>query len=55
MTKSHESKMLGKVRRWRERAYDADKAKGLPEGAEETDERARKLGLPVAGPHKASR
>jgi len=55
MTKSHESKMLAKVRRWRERAYEADKAKPLPERAEETDERARKLGLPVAGPHRAGR
>ncbi len=55
MTKSHESKMLAKVRRWRERAYEADQAKPLPERAEELGEQARKLDLPVAGPHKAGR
>ena len=55
MTKSHESKMLAKVRRWREKAHEADKTKSLPERAEELDERARKLGLPVAGLHKTSR
>lgn len=55
MTKSHESKMLTKVRRWRERAYEADQSQPLAERTEETDELARKLGLPVARPHKAGK
>ena len=55
MTKSHESKMLARVRRWRGKAYDADKAKPLAERAEESDELAQKLGLPVVRAHKAGK
>ena len=52
MTKSRESKMLHKVRRWREKAYEADKAKSSVKRAEEAEELARKLDLPVAQPDK---
>ncbi len=52
MTKYNESKMLTKVRQWRDKAYNADKAKPLPERMEEAEELARKLGLPLAQPHK---
>jgi hypothetical protein len=53
MIKSRESKMLDKVRRWRKKAYDADKAKPLAKRTEEAEELARKLDLPVAQTHKA--
>lgn len=52
MTKSRESKMLDKVRWWREKAYDADKSKALPKRTKETEELARKLDLPLAQAHK---
>jgi len=55
MTKSHDSKMLGKVRRWRGKAYEADQAKPLAERAGESDEAARKLDLPVVRAHRAAR
>ena len=55
MMTSHESKMLPKVRRWREKAYEADQSKPLAERAEETDELARELDLPVARPRKAGK
>lgn len=55
MTKSHESKMLPKVRRWREKAYEADQSKPSAERTEETDELARRLDLPVARPHEAGK
>jgi len=51
--KSRESKMLEKVRRWRKKAYEADKAKPLPKRAKEAEELARRLDLPVAQTHKA--
>ena len=52
MTKRRESKMLDKVRRWREKAFKADKAKPPAERTEETEELARKLELPLAPTHK---
>jgi hypothetical protein len=47
--------MLEKVRRWREKAYDADRAKPLPTRTEEAEQLARKLGLPLAQTNKADR
>jgi len=49
----HESTMLDKVRRWRKKAYDADKAKPPAQRTEETEELARRLDLPLAQMHKA--
>jgi hypothetical protein len=46
--KPRESKMLDKVRRWRKRAYEADKAKPLPKRTGEAEDLARKLDLLVA-------
>jgi hypothetical protein len=51
--KSRESKMLDKVRRWRKKAYDADKAKSPAQRTEEAEELARRLDLPLAPTHKA--
>lgn len=45
--------MLDKVRRWRRKAYDADKAKPPAKQTEEAEELARKLDLPLAPTHKA--
>jgi hypothetical protein len=53
MIKSRESKMLDKVRRWRKKAYDTDKAKPPAKRTEETEELARRLDLPLAQTHKA--
>jgi hypothetical protein len=53
--KSHESKMLAKVRHCRQKACGLDKAKSLPTRAEETEELARKLDLPLAQPHRTSK
>jgi hypothetical protein len=53
MIKSRESKMLNKVRRWRKKAYDADKAKPPVQRTEEAKELARKLDLPLAQTRKA--
>jgi hypothetical protein len=53
MIESRESKMLDKVRRWRKKAYDADKAKPPARRTEEARELARRLDLPVAQTHKA--
>jgi hypothetical protein len=53
MTKSRESKMLDKVRRWRKKAYDVDKAKPTAKRMEEAEELARKLDLPLPQTHKA--
>jgi hypothetical protein len=53
MMKSRESKMLNQVRRWRKKAYDADKEKPPAKRAEEAEELARKLSLPLAQTHKA--
>jgi len=50
---SRESKMLDKVRRWRKKAYDVDKARPPAKRAEEAEELARKLDLPVTQTHKA--
>jgi len=48
----HESKMLDKVRRWRKKAYDADKAKPPAKRTEEAEELARRLDLPLAQTRK---
>jgi hypothetical protein len=48
MTKPRESKMLDEVRRWRKKAYEADKAKRLSKRAKEAEKLAKKLDLPVA-------
>jgi hypothetical protein len=53
MIRSRESKMLDKVRRWRKKAYDADKAKPPAQRTEEAEELARKLDLPLTETHKA--
>jgi len=53
MTKSYESKMLSRVRRWRKKAYQADKAKPLSERAKEDEKVAREFGLPLVQTHKA--
>lgn len=53
MTKSHESKMLSLVRRWRKKAYQADKAKPLSKRAKEDEKLAREFGLPIVQTHKA--
>jgi hypothetical protein len=53
MIKSRESKMLGHVRRWRKKAYDADKTKSLSKRAREDEELAAKLDLPFIQTHKA--
>jgi hypothetical protein len=47
--------MLAKVRRWREKAYEADQAKPLPQRTQETEQVARKLDLPLAQAHKADK
>ena len=52
MTKPRESKMLDKVRQWREKAYKTDKAKPPAKRTEETEELARRLDLPLAQTHK---
>jgi hypothetical protein len=54
MTKPHESKMLDKVRRWRKKAYEADKGKPLPKRTKEAEELARKLDLPLARTQEAN-
>jgi hypothetical protein len=53
MTKSHERRLSGQVRRWLEKADDTDKSRPLPERTEQADELARRLGLPVARADKA--
>ena len=53
MTKSYESKMLSRVRRWRKKAYQADKTKPLSERAKEDEKVAREFGLPLVQTHKA--
>ena len=52
MIRSRESKMLHKVRRWRKKAYEADKAKPPAQRTEEAERLARKLDLPLAQPRK---
>jgi len=53
MTKSYESKMLSRVRRWRKKAYQADKSKPLSKRAKEDEKVAREFGLPLVQTHKA--
>jgi hypothetical protein len=53
MPESHESKMLDKVRRWRKKAYEADKAKSPAKRAEEAEKLARRLDLPLARTRRA--
>jgi hypothetical protein len=53
MMKPRESKMLGHVRRWRKKAYEADRAKPSSKRAKEDQELARKLNLPLIQMHKA--
>jgi hypothetical protein len=52
MIKSRESKMLDKVRRWRKKADDADKAKPPAKRTKEAEELARRLDLPLAQTRK---
>ena len=54
MTKSYESKMLSRVRRWRKKAYQADKVKTLSERTKKDEKVAREFGLPLVQTHKAS-
>ncbi len=53
MMKSRESKMLDKVRRWRKKAYDADKAKPLSKRAKEAEQLACRLDLPLLQTQKS--
>lgn len=48
MKKILQSKMLDEVRRWREKAYHADKAEPPAKRTEEAEELARRLDLPLA-------
>jgi len=52
MTRPAESKMLENVRRWRKKAYDADKAKPPAQRMKEAEELARELDLPLAQPRE---
>jgi hypothetical protein len=52
MTKSRESKMLDKVRRWRKKSYEADKTKPSPKRIKEDEEISRKFNLPLIVPHE---
>jgi hypothetical protein len=45
--------MLGYVRRWRKKAYEADKVKSLSKRTKEDEALARKLKLPLIQMHKA--
>jgi hypothetical protein len=47
MKKIDESKMLGKVRRWRKKAYDADKVKALTKRTQDAKKLARRRYLPL--------
>jgi hypothetical protein len=53
MMKSRESKMLGYVRRWRKKSYEADRAKPSSKRTKEDKELAQKLNLPLIQTHKA--
>ena len=53
MIKSRESKMLSRVRRWRKKAYLADKTKPLSKQAREDERLAREFDLPLIQTHKA--
>ena len=52
-SKSHESKMLSRVRHWRKDAYEADKGKPLSDRAKGDEKLAREFDLPLIQPHKA--
>ena len=52
MNKSRESKMLHSVRRWRKKAYEADKTKPFSKRVKENEEIAKKLNLPLDQVHK---
>ena len=54
MIKSRESKMLSRVRRWRKKAYQADKTKPLSERSKEDEKLAREFDLPLVQIHKSS-
>lgn len=54
MMESRESKMLSRVRRWRKKAYLADKTKPLSKQAKEDEKLAREFGLPLVQTHKAN-
>ena len=54
MIKSRESKMLSRVRRWRKKAYLADKTKPLSKQAREDERLAREFDLPLIETHKAN-
>lgn len=47
MMKSHESKMLSRVRQWRKDVHQADKTKPASKRTREDEEFARKFGLPL--------
>ena len=47
MMKARESKMLDKVRRWRRKAYEADKAASSLKQAKADEQMVQKLGLSV--------
>ena len=53
MNKPRESKMLDNVRRWRKKAYKADKAKSLSKRTKEEKEITLKFNLPLAKNHNA--
>jgi hypothetical protein len=53
MTKSYESKMLNRVRRWRKKAYQEDKTKPISERAREDKKLAQEFDLPLVQTHKA--
>jgi hypothetical protein len=52
MTKSRESKMLDRVRRWRKKSYETDKTKPSSKRVGEDEEIARKFTLPLIATHK---
>jgi phage portal protein BeeE len=51
MNKPRESKMLDNVRRWRKKAYEADKAKSLSKRIKEEKDIALKFNLPHVKNH----
>lgn len=53
-TKSYESKMLRQVRRWRKKAYEADKSKSVTERAKEDEKLAHQFSLPLTQPQRAN-
>ena len=51
--KLHENKMLGKVRRWRKKAYQSDKKKTVSERVKDDKKLAKKFALPSSTTTKA--